>query len=266
MQRVFDSVDSSILDIHRIRHIIEPNATVWYSGTSIEEGDLPVYDKEVEQLVDGGMTRIGITQTFQTQRGGPGQWHSVDLLTLSTDFVFSSNDAPKTSPIGRFFDYRPELSNAGNYFVADGVLRLTDATSLTGGVVYDMDLHQQATRDIGILIRQAPQLVAIADVRYVNAMDATYLNFGASYQLTDKYTALLGATYDATHGGFQSTVIEMHRRFSSTVLGVAVAYNDISGETSFGIVFQPYGATSEARVMGLGGAGEPIASSSGVFR
>jgi hypothetical protein len=266
MQRVYESVDSSILDIHRIRHIIEPNATVWYSGTSIEEGDLPVYDKEVEQLVDGGMTRVGITQTFQTQRGGPGQWHSVDLLTLSTDFVFSSSDAPRTSPIGRFFDYRPELSNAGNYFVADGVLRVTDATSITGGVVYDMDLHQQATRDIGILVRQAPQLLMVADLRYVNAMDATYLNLGAQYQLTDKYTALLGATYDATHGGFQSTVIEMHRRFSSTVLGVAVAYNDISGETSFGIVFQPYGATSEARVMGLGGRDEPIASSSGVFR
>jgi hypothetical protein len=265
MQRIYESVDSSLLDIHRIRHVVEPNATVWVSGTSIEEGDLPVYDKEVEQLADGNMTRVGITQTFQTQRGGPGQWHSVDLLTLSTDFVFSSNDTPVTSPIGRFFDYRPELSNAGNFFVVDGVLRLTDATSLTGGVVYDMDLRQQATSDIGILIRQAPQLVAIADLRYVNAMNTTYLNLGASYQLTDKYSALLGATYDATNGGFQSTVVEMHRRFSSTVLGVAVAYNDISGETSFGIVFQPYGATSEARVMGLGGT-DPIASSSGVFR
>jgi hypothetical protein len=261
-QRVYDTLDSDLLDIHRLRHIIEPNATLWYSGTSIEAKDIPVYDKDVEQLADGGMARVGVTQTFQTQRGGPGQWHNVDLLTLTTDFVFSTADAPVISPIGRFFDYRPELSNPGNYFVGDTVLRVTDTTSLTSGVVYDFDLKQQATRDIGLLIRQSPQFLIITDLRYVNAMNATYLNAATVYQLTDKYSAILAATYDATNGGFQSTVVEMRRRFSSTVLGISVAYNDITGETSFGLVFQPYGATGEARVSGLGGAGDPISASS----
>ncbi len=263
-QRVYDTLDSDLLDIHRLRHIIEPNATLWYSGTSIEAKDIPVYDKDVEQLADGGMARVGVTQTFQTQRGGPGQWHNVDLLTLTTDVVFSTGDAPVISPIGRFFDYRPELSNPGNYFVGDTVLRVTDTTSLTSGVVYDFDLKQQATRDIGVLIRQSPQFLVIADLRYVNAMNATYLNAATVLRsLTDKYSAILAATYDATNGGFQSTVVEMRRRFSSTVLGISVAYNDITGETSFGLVFQPYGAMGEARVSGLGGAGDPISTSSG---
>jgi LPS transport system D len=263
-QRVYDSVDSSLLDLHRLRHIVEPNATVWWSGTSVEASDLPVYDKDVEQLADGGMAKIGMTQTFQTQRGGPGQWHSVDLLTLSTDFVFSSNDAPITSPIGRFFDYRPELSSPGNFFVVDGVMRLTDATSLTGGVTYDMDARHDATHDVGLLIRQSPQLIVITDLRYINAMDSTYVNLGASYLLTDKYSANFATTYDATHGGFQSTIIELRRRFSSMMLGVSVSYNDITGESSLGLVWQPYGA-SETRLSGVGGT-DPVTASRGTFR
>ena len=91
-------------------------------------------------------------------------------------------------------------------------------------------------------------MLLLADLRYVNDLDSTFINLAASYQLTDKYTALLGATYDATNGGFQSTVIEVHRRFASTVLGFSIAYNDITGESSFGFVFQPLGASGEARV------------------
>ncbi len=154
--------------------------------------------------------------------------------------------------MGRFIDYRPELSSPGNFFVGDGVLRLTDAASLTGGVTIDLDSGQQDTRDIGIMIRQSPAFFVLADLQHINAMDATYLNFATSYQLTDKYTTILGATYDATNGGFQSTSIEVHRKFASTLLGLSIAYNDINGQYGFGFVFQPNGATGEARVIGLG--------------
>jgi hypothetical protein len=260
VQRVYESVDSRLFDIHRLRHIVEPNATFWVAGTNIEAGDLPVYDYDVENLTDGRMVRAGITQTFQTQRGGPGQWHSVDLLTLTTDFVYSSDDSTRKSPIPRFFDYRPELSSAGKFLVVDAALRLTDATTLTGGTVFDFDTDQQATTNIGLLVRHAPGFVTLLDMRYVNPQDSTYLTMGTSYDLTEKYSAALGLTYDAASGGMQSTVVEVRRRFSSMLLGGSIAYNDITGETSFGFVFQPYGAAGQARLTGMGAA-DPLSQS-----
>lgn len=255
VQHVYEDVDSRLLDIHRIRHIVEPNATVWVSGTSVEADDLPIYDYDVEPLTDGGMARVGVTQTFQTQRGGPGQWHSVDLLTLSTDFVYSTDDTPRRYAIPRFVDFRPELSSAGKFGVVDATLRLTDATSLAGGVVYDLDAHQQATSNIGLLLRHMPGFVSLIDLRYINAQDSTYLTYATTYELTDKYAATVGLTYDTTNGGFQSTVAEVRRRFTSMLLGVSISYNEISGESSFGFVFQPFGAAGSGRLSGSGNGG-----------
>jgi hypothetical protein len=252
MQHVFEGVDSRLLDIHRLRHLVEPSVTLWISGTNIEAGEVPVYDQEIEGITDGGIIRAGVTHTFQTQRGGPGMWHSVDLLRISTDFVYSSDDATRRNPIPRFFDYRPELSSAGKFLVVDAALRLTGATTLTGGVTYDLDADQQATSNAGLLMRHSPGFVTIGEIRYVNPQDATYLTVGTSYDLTEKYAAAFGVTYDATSGGFQSTAVEMRRRFASLMLGMSMSYNNISGETSFGVVFQPYGASGSGRIMGLG--------------
>jgi hypothetical protein len=208
------------------------------------------------------MVRVGVTQTFQTQRGGPGQWHNVDLLTLSTDYVYSTDDATRKGIIPRFFDYRPELSSAGEFGVLDAVLRLTDATSVAGGTVFDFDTNQQAVSNVGLLVRHAPGFASMLDLRYVNPQDSTYLVFGSSYELTEKYSASLGLTYDATSGGFQSTVVEVRRRFASMQVGLTVSFNDITGETSFGFMFQPYGAQGLGR---LSGGGDVFSGGSGGF-
>jgi len=247
-QRVYDGVDSQLLDIHRLRHIVEPNITVWGAGTTIDGQDLPVYDDSVESLADGMIMRFGATQTFQTQRGAPGRWHNVDLLTLSTDFVVSSGSSQAKTPIGRFFDYRPEYSNPGNYFVGDGVYRLTDTLAFTGSTVYDFDRAQQAMSSTGFIVQHGLEFSTSVDLRYINALDSTYVNFGAQYQFTNKYSVSATAAYDLDAGGFQTNLFEVRRTFASMVFGLSVGYNDITGESSFGFVFRPFGAAGEARV------------------
>ncbi len=71
MQRVYDSVDSSLLDLHRLRHIIEPNATLWYAGTTVESRTFQsmTRGRHLESLVDRVWRALGV-KTFQTQRGG----------------------------------------------------------------------------------------------------------------------------------------------------------------------------------------------------
>lgn len=254
VQHVYEGADSKFFDVHRLRHIIEPNATVWYAGTNVDRTSLPVFDEPVEGLVEGGMYRVGINQTFQTQRGGPGQWHNVDLLTLSTDYVYSTGDVDQRGPFGRFFDYRPEFSNPGEYATIDAVLRLTDATSVTSSEIYSFDRNETAATSVGLLIREAPKFSAAIDLRFLNPENSTFLNLALNYELTSKYVVYLGTEFDANTGDFQSAVIEIHRKFRSMELAVAVATNQITGETGVSVSVIPYGSSGGGiGVSGLGG-------------
>lgn len=252
ISRVYEDVESRILDLHRLRHVLEPNASIWIAGTSVESRLLPVYDESVEALADGAVAKIGLTQILQTQRGGAGRWHTTDVLTLDTHVVVSSGDADSRGPIGRYYDYRPEYSNPGEYLVADATWRVTDAFALTGSSVFDFDKNQQAMASTGFLIYHAPGFVSGIDARYINSQDSTIISAGAQYDLTSKYAIALAGSYDATRGGVQGGGVEVRRRFASLMLGINVGYNDISGESSLGFVIVPFGAVGEARISGIG--------------
>lgn len=261
--RVYDNVGSRFLDLNRIRHIIEPNATFWISGTNVDSSDLPIYDPDVEGITDGAAMKLGITQTFQTKRGGPGRWHDADVLVISTDLYLASDDAEERSPITRWIDFRPELGSPGDAFVVDAAYNLTDAVALTAANIYDLDTNQNAYTSAGIMFRHSPDYFSAIDLRYIEPEDSTLVAFFTQYRLTQKYTVLAAADYDATDGGFQSAAIELRRQYSSLLFGLTLSYNDITGETSFGFVLRPYGVTGEARVVGIGGAGAEAAGAGG---
>jgi len=252
--RIDNSVESDLFDLHRTRHIIEPNATVWYAGANLSQNDLPVYDDEVESLATGAALRAGVTQTWQTQRGGPGRWRNVDFLTLRTDYVSSTADADRESPIGRFFDYRPEYSFLGDFGVVDMTWQLTDAVALSAGTIYDFDDRQPARTTAGGLVQHSPDFASFAEVRYVNALDTTYLDFGVSYSLTRRYAITLGATYDTDEGDFQRVNSTVRRRGPEATFGVSLSYDNIADETGVGIVFEPQGVRQDQldRLRGLG--------------
>jgi hypothetical protein len=255
INRVYDDVSSRLFDVNRVRHIIEPNVTVWTSGTNVSAPDLPVYDDTIENITDGVITKFGVMQTFQTQRGGPGRWHSSDFFTLRTDVVLSSADTTRRSPIGRWIDYRPEYSNAGKYLVNEGTWRVTDATSLIGNGTYDFDANQFAASAIGVLVQHTPEFQTSAELRNLRAQESTLTLLSAQYQLTNKYAVSASADYDVERGDFQSTGFEIRRRFSSVILGVGVSYNNITSQSSFGFVLQPYGAGSAGGTTGITDAG-----------
>lgn len=253
ISRVLDDADSRLFDVHRLRHVMEPNITIWAGGTSVESSDLPIYDSEVEALTDGLVVKLGLNQVLQTYRGGPGRWHTVDLLQLNTEIVISDDEAGEKAPIGRYFDFRPERTAAGDYFLADMAFRLTDATSITASTVYDFDSAQQDSSSIGLLVSHAPGFVSLVDLRYINPQDSTYLSLGTSFDLTSKYSIAAGANYDFDESKFQTVGVDLRRRFSSVMIGVNASYNEITSETSFGFVIRPFGAVGGVGATGVGG-------------
>ena len=71
--KIDDTVENSTFDLHRIRHIIEPNVDVYRAHATIDQRDLPVYDPQVESITEGFGSRVGLRNTIQTHRGGPGR-------------------------------------------------------------------------------------------------------------------------------------------------------------------------------------------------
>jgi len=247
IQKVDNGVESRLLDLHRIRHIIEPNLTASFAETNIDRVDLPQYDREVEGIAEGGIFRAGLNQTWQTQRGGPGRWRSVDVFKLRTDYVQASGDVDRESPIGRFFEYRPELSSVGKFIDVDAVWQATNVLAITGGTVYDMDLHQPARTTTGFVLQHSADFSSFAELRYLNAQDTTYLDFGSAYVLTTKYTVSWSAAYDVSGDGLQTVNADIRRYFQATIFGVGLSYDAVTDRSGFAVFFQPLGLQSKTR-------------------
>ncbi|MCC6320160.1 MAG: hypothetical protein IT438_01845 [Phycisphaerales bacterium] len=245
--RIDDDLDSSFFDLHRTRHIIEPNVTAWYAGTNVQQSDLPVYDDPVESLATGSSIKAAIDQTWQTQRGGPGRWRSVDVLKLDAAIVGSTDDVDKESPILRFFDYRPEYSQLGNFGSVAAAWQATDALALTADTIYDLDINQPARTSAGGLIQHNPDLSSYAEVRYINALDSTYVDFGCNYSLTRRYLVGFNASYDTDEDEFQSLNLNVRRKTPEAAVGVSVGVNNITDETSIGVIFEPTAAREAQR-------------------
>lgn len=256
LSKVDNAVESRLFDLHRIRHIIEPSVTVWSAATSVDRKDLPVFDDEVESLAEGSAIRFGLDQTWQTQRGGPGRWRSVDVFKLSVGVVMSSGDVDPKGPIGRWFDYQPELGNlGGNFATLEGSWQATEVLGFAGEEIYDFDLHQPARTAVGFTLQHDAEFSTFGGVRYINSQDQTYAIMGAQYDLTPKYSVSGSASYDTVRGEFQTVALEFRRQLPNVILGVSLTHNNITGVTSFGLVFQPVGVGGAVRAGGLGAGG-----------
>jgi len=247
LMRVDEFAESRLLDIHRLRHIIEPSLTVWASDTSIDREQLPLYEHDVEGINSGKVFRLGLRNTWQTKRGGPGNRRSVDWLMINTDFVQADDRERFTTPIGRWYESRPENSNLGKYIAADLVMQLTGAVALTGNAVYDLDDDVFSTNSGGVLIDHGFGLSSYGEIRTIDFLDSTILHAGAVYELTRVYALDGQIVYDLNDSELDRIGATIQRRFPQWTLEVGANYDDIRSTTSFTIQIQPVGVAGENR-------------------
>lgn len=245
--RVDDSVESDFFDLHRMRHIIEPSVTFWAAGTNIEQDDLFIYDDEVESVADGTSVRAGLRQTWQTKRGGPGRWRSVDWLVLDVNYVWSSDQTPRDSPFGSFNDARPELSNLGEFASGEMILNLTDAVTIAGSIIYDIDNEVFPRGTAGLLLDHGFGFSSFVEYRSLDSPRASLLDAGARYELTRKYAVSLFGTIDFTEDEFQGVGARLIRRFPQWTLDVGFDVDNITEDLSFSISLRPVGFGGEDR-------------------
>lgn len=248
--RIDESVHSRFFDLNEIRHIVEPGVTFVQSGTNIKARDLPVYDDSVESLVEGGQARVGVRQTWQTKRGKGRRQYVADVLRLDTDVVFASGDVDLQSPIRRFYDPRPELSQPGNYLDNSVIWQTTDALAVTAHHIYDFDSSKAQRWSVGMLIDHGPAFSAFAEMRTIASQDARNFDIGAQYQLTPKYTVGAVSSYNFRSNDFQSVSFTILRRSAAVLFGADVNYDTITGDTSIGFLIRPVGTRGQGRIGG----------------
>ena len=71
--RIYNNVNNDLLDLHRLRHVIEPYVTLWNSGSNINPLGINQYDALVDNVAIGSVIWFGGRNRLQTWRGGPGR-------------------------------------------------------------------------------------------------------------------------------------------------------------------------------------------------
>lgn len=241
---------SDLFDLDGIRHIIEPSVTLAMYGSSMEDGDLPVYDPEVEDLAEGAVIRIGAVNTLQTRRGREGRQRTVDWLKLRTDFVIRSDDADTATVIPRFIDHRPEYSLGGDHFYAEMLWAATQAVAVTGELTHSFETGNVVQWRMGVEMRHDDHLTTFTHYRAIDPIDARLLTYGFALDLTTKYRLSFSHTLDFGQSQSRSINLTLDRKLPRARLQLVVAYDEIDDDTTIGLVLIPDGFGS-----GLGSGG-----------
>jgi hypothetical protein len=240
------SAESDLFDIHQLRHVIEPEANLFTSGTSVDRSRLYQYDIPVDSVNDVSVAEVGLRQRWQTQRGGPGRWRSVDVFTLDVDAEFYANKPARKflQPYdfrGIFYSSLPETSIPRDAVNADASWRLADDTVVLADAQYNMDEHKLATAAVGILVRRDPVQSWYIGNRYIADLNSNIVSVAANYQISPKYSLGISQAWDFGLGKDVSSNLSVVRSFDRFILAFNFSHDQITGQTGFGVSFAPLG-------------------------
>ncbi len=237
-QHVDNTLENRMLDLHRLRHIIEPSLTLWHGETTVSDEDLPEYDPAVESIANGSVVALGLRNTWQTKRGGPGRWRSVDVLTLDTNLVLNGNDARRESPTPQFFNYRPEYSQLGDHADGSMIWLVSDALAITGTGTWDLDNDRFARASIGAELQHSPVLTTFVEYRSLDASNNDLLDLGWIYRLTPKYRINFAPQWDFRRDELRALTLAITRRFPDFDFRLIIRQDEIRNDTTFAATIQ----------------------------
>jgi len=270
--RVYPDVESRLLDLHQLRHVITPSiAAVAYAAT----------DSVAEQR---NTLDLGIYQRWQTKRGPAENRRTVDWLELNVDFVWVDDSSDGAVGPDRFLWNRPLIPLANplvsdlppldrrtteafgprhNYTSTEMIMRLSDTTSVLGDVYFDMQRGVVEQLNVGFSRLCWPNLTYYLGSRYLRDVDnglgevgSTAFTFAATYVLDPRYTAVFSQQYDFDYGANIRTDITLIRKYHRLNYALTFSVDESVDEQSVVFSLWPQGVPELGfglrRYMGLG--------------
>ena len=252
VSKSYDDIEIRALDVHRLRHIIEPMVDISLAGANLNSEDIPVYDLEVEGIREGATSRFGARQTLQTERGGTGRWRTVEWLVLNTDVVLASQDADTDKSIARFIPFRPEFSTGGDHFHSDVMWMISDTLAAVAEVNHSIEHSETSEWRVGASLQHTPRLSSFLDYAVLKPVDSRLLSYGFIYQLTRKYRASFVHRLDIEERDTRRIELAVERKLPRWRFLVVASTDDIDDEQSIGFMLIPDGAKSSRLASAFG--------------
>ena len=266
--RTYDGVQSKLFDLNRVRHVVEPQLSLFASGQTQDRNDLYVYDEGVDGISDVVGGQFVVRQRFQTKRGGEGLYRSVDFLTLNAGVnAFGNQEREIRSPVGAddlvtansfrglYYDSEPEASTARSTAFADSAWRLTDTTAILVDGAWNLDAQDLATTAIGLAVDRDPRTRYFAGLRYIGELNSTIASFNFDYTISERYSIAFNQSFNLSEGQNQSTSAELVRRFEQFIFRVTVYFDRIEDEGGVQFTVSPRDLPFGGGPVGVGNAG-----------
>jgi hypothetical protein len=259
--RTFDRVESRLFDVHRVRHVVEPELNVFAAAQTDDRNDVFVYEEDVDATHDVSAVQVALRQRWQTKRGGPGRWRSVDFFAVNVEANLFANQ-PSDDELnpsgfrGLYFASLPETSVPRNAINADATWRISDNTVMLADANHNLDESKLATAGIGLLVRRDERLTYFIGNRYIDELNSNITTVSLSYELSPKYTLLASQSFDFGLSENVSSSFGLLRQFDAFFLSVSTSHDSITDQSTFNFNLYPKG-------LGYGINAEQIG---GVFR
>ena len=241
--KVFEGVESRMFDLHRMRHVVEPELNLFTSGTTVDREDLFHYDEPIDGIFDVSAVSMTLRQRWQTERGAPGRRRSVDVFAVNLQANFFSNEPEATLPPtnfrGLYFASLPEGSVPRESLNADASWRVSDTTAVLADAQYNLDENELATAGVGLLANRGDRMTYFVSGRWIPELDSSILALACVYELSPKYTVTFAQSYDFSQAENMRSQLDVRRRFDTFFVSVSYSYSLVDQETAFAINVYP---------------------------
>lgn len=244
--KVDPSAESELFDIHQIRHVIEPEINVFTSAMNVQRNQVYVFDPQVDAINDISAAQFALHQRWQTKRGGPGQWRSVDVFSLDVDVDYFGNKPPKTfrAPYdfrGMYFATYPEESIPRDAVNAHASWRLSDNTVLLADTSINLERTNLQTLGVGLLVRRDTRLSYYISNRYVADLNSNITGVHADYQISPKYLIDLDQQFDFTQGKNVYSSASVIRQFDTFFMAFRYYFDETTNQNGISFNIYPQG-------------------------
>jgi len=246
LERTYDDVESELLNVHRLRHIIKPEVNVWGAADNLSSNDISPFDPGIETIDDFSGVTLGARQRWQTKRGGPGRWRTVDWIILDVEAGFFTHPRDTQNSHGDFIFSRPEDSISSNFLATNLTYRISESTALVYDAVWDLNRGQTGVMSVSLNVERDPRLSYFVGYRYINETQDNLIGFGGNYRLNEKYTFAFREYYDIYFERNYSTQISLIQRWPRWYTGVTFDFDNSIDEYGVSLSIWPEGAPNFA--------------------
>ncbi len=242
LSRVYEEVESGLLDIHRIRHIVRPEFAGWWGHSNTRSEQITPFDYGIETIDAFYGFRAALNQIWQTKRGAEDARRTVDLLTLNLEVgIFGNTDGRGDQSTGYANPFRPENSRTRNYFGGDLAYRLSDTTSLLYDFNIDLNDWSYDRHNLALAIERSPRLAYVFGTRYVGDIDMNLIGGGWNYKLNEKHITSTRAWFDIDGGEVGEVSVAYIRRLPRWYVGLNFEYDNIDDDFTVSVSIWPEG-------------------------